>query len=164
MIVVLVTCGMVASCAKKDAPETSRHEAGRTRDRATGATTPADSLEVRIVFNERGYAMREKIVMTLVARNTTARPLLLTFPTAQRFDFIVTDGKQIVWQWSHGRMFAQARSRHTIAPHDSITYEFTWDQIANDGTEPRLGRYTIQGVLKIDPEIASTKHVFGIVD
>ena len=102
--------------------------------------------------------------MTLIVENKTGRTLNLTFPTAQRYDFIVRTGKHIVWQWGHERMFAQVVGRFFLAPHDSVTYESTWDQRTLEGTEPRLGTYTVQGILKTAPEIGTDEKTLWIAD
>ena len=153
--VVLALVGiLVCSCGRK-----------RTENGGKGPPPLAsDSLEARVTLSEGGYAVREPVVMTLTVRNTTDRALNLIFPTAQRYDFVVSRGKKVVWQWSHGRMFAQARGRHSIAPHDSISYEITWDQKDLDGAELSLGTYRIQGILKASPEVVSEERTFGIVD
>ena len=61
-------------------------------------------------------------------------------------------------------MFAQAEAEEVLAQGDSLIYETSWDQKLADGTNPPLGAYTVQGVLKIVPETASPDRVFGIVD
>jgi hypothetical protein len=140
---------------------------GRKRVEDAGEKAPpdaADSLRALITLNEGSYAAREPVVMTLTVRNTTDRTINLTFPTAQRYDFIVSKGKMVVWQWSHGRMFAQVRGRHSVAPGDSISYDITWDQKDLDGVELKLGTYGVQGILKASPEIASEEKTFWIAD
>jgi hypothetical protein len=128
------------------------------------ATSWRDSLKVRLELRERGYASGEPIEMKLVVSNTTDRRIKITFPTAQRFDFIVKKDRVPVWQWSGERMFAQVLGRHAIEAKGFVAYEFTWDQKLPDGSWARLGRYTVQGILKSMPEIASTEKEFGIVD
>jgi hypothetical protein len=108
--------------------------------------------------------MDEPIVMTLEVTNTTDRHMKLVFPSAQRFDFVVRQGKRTIWQWSAGRMFAQALGRYEMAPDETISYEHTWDQTGGDGTKPPLGAYTIEGMLMISPPLDTEPKSFGIVD
>ncbi len=129
-------------------------------DRASSA----DSVDVTLSLNAGSYALGEMIVVRLVATNRTERALRLNFPTAQRFDFVVRKGKQIIWQWSGDMMFAEAVSRETVAAHDSLVFEARWDQRLFDGTNPGLGAYSIQGILKTRPEVVSKERPFGVVD
>jgi hypothetical protein len=124
----------------------------------------ADSVTAYVDFREMGYAALEPIPMKLVVRNETERMLHFTFPSGQRFDFIVTKVKQPVWAWSEGRMFEQSVGHLAIAPGDSVVYEYTWDGKLADGTLPRLGRYWVRGALMTAPPIETTTKHFGIVD
>ena len=108
------------------------------------------------------YPGSEKI--TLEVTNKADRTVTLTFPTAQRYDFIIKKGKQTIWQWSAGRMFAQVVGRYELAPGDTISYEYTWDQTGADGTKPGLGAYTIEGLLMLSPPFRVGPKTFGIVD
>jgi hypothetical protein len=123
-----------------------------------------DLLEANISLNEGGYAMGEPVVMTLEVTNKAGRAISLTFPSAQRYDFIVKQGKQTIWQWSAGRMFAQVLGRYELAAGETISYEYTWDQTAADGTKPGLGAYTIEGLLMLSPPFRVGPKTFGIVD
>ena len=156
-----------ASCGKKveeSADVAARSKTDWARTGATLAASKQDSLEVTVALNEGGYAMLEPVVMTLIVHNPSGDPIDLTFPTAQRYDFVVSKGKRVIWQWGEGRVFAQAVGRHTMEPGDSMRHEFTWDQKATDGTQPPLGRYTVQGILKTEPQRVSRPLTFGIVD
>jgi hypothetical protein len=61
-------------------------------------------------------------------------------------------------------MFAEVLGSETIEPGDSLVYEAEWDQKLGDGTNPGLGAYTIRGILKALPEVASREKRFGVVD
>ncbi|HVP58408.1 MAG TPA: BsuPI-related putative proteinase inhibitor [bacterium] len=124
----------------------------------------ADSLEISIALNKGSYAIGERMQMTLTARNTTGQMVTLTFPTAQRADFVIKRGGKLVWQWSAGMMYAEVITHQTIAPGDSLTIGTQWDQDLGGGTNPGLGAYTIQGVLKTRPERVTPEKRFGIVD
>jgi hypothetical protein len=102
--------------------------------------------------------------MRLVATNTTGREVTLGFPTAQRFDFVVRLAGRVVWQWSADMMFAQILGSETLAAGDSLVFEAEWDQGLGGGTNPALGAYTVQGVVKARPELATQERKFGIVD
>ena len=120
------------------------------------------SLEVSV---DRGsYALVEPVVMTLEVTNTTARELVLEFNSSQQYDFIVRKGKEVVWQWSSGRMFTTALTHETLGIMESITYEVTWDQSGVENMSPPLGAYTVQGVLNTSPEAVSELREFYLVD
>jgi hypothetical protein len=115
-------------------------------------------------MREMGYAALEPVSMRLVVRNVSGRTLRLTFPTAQRFDFVVSKDREPVWSWSEGRSFAQSLERMTLAPGDSLVYDFTWDGKLAGGRLPRLGRYSARGVLMTLPPVLTEDRQFGIVD
>jgi hypothetical protein len=152
-------------CGKKSGDATASGAAGTTiaADPLAGDIS-GDTLKVEVDLTERCYALLEPLVMALTVTNVKGKNLTLTFPTAQRYDFIVRKGKLVVWRWSEGMMFAQAIGRKTLKAGESISYEITWDQTGLENMKPPLGTYSVQGVLKTVPEIVSEERVFGIVD
>ena len=133
-------------------------------DRGSSGGARPDLLAADIKLNYGSYAVGEPIVMTIEVTNKAERTITLTFPSAQRYDFIVKKGKETIWQWSAGRMFAQVVGRYEIAPGETLAYEYTWDQAAQDGTKPGLGAYTIEGLLMLSPPFRVGPKTFGIVD
>jgi hypothetical protein len=159
MMVLVVAAGLAGSCG--GGPRESGGEAGGGRGRKESAP---DSLEATVKLNEGGYAIGEPIVMTLEVTNKTDRTLELTYPSAQRYDFVVMKGKESIWRWSGGKMFAQVIARYQLARGDTIAYEYTWDQTRADGTKPGLGAYTVEGMLMVSPPLKTGTRTFGIVD
>ena len=149
----VVALGLGAACSGKG---------GRPGDGQNAAS--GDSLVLSISLSAGSFAVGEKIGVRLVARNLTGREIGLFFPTAQRYELVVRRGQGVVWQSSADMMFAQVVGRETIAPGDSLVFETALDQAAIVGTNPELGAYTIQGVLKARPEISTEAKQFGIVD
>ncbi|MEW6622860.1 MAG: BsuPI-related putative proteinase inhibitor [Bacillota bacterium] len=92
------------------------------------------------------YRRTQPVCMTLVKINISGSPITLTYPTTQRFDFIVRRGVTgpIVWRWSTGRVFAQVVETVVIPPGQSQIFTFTWDQIGDDGRPVAPGIYTVQ--------------------
>jgi len=154
ILVCAVAAGLAVACQGR----------GTRSGNGQGAPGPADSLALSITLDAGSYAVGEKIGVRIVVRNLTGRELGLTFPTAQRYDLIVRRGEGVVWQFSSDMMFAQVVGREQIAPRDSLVFETTLDQAKIAGTNPEMGAYTIQGVLKTRPEIATEPKKFGIVD
>ena len=153
-LIVIGICWM-CSCERKPA---------RGKKVTSQSPIQADSLAVTIELDQGSYAIGEPIKMRLRVTNTTSRSLKLFFPTAQRYDFIVRKGDETLWQWSEGMMFAQVTSTLVLEPDTTITYEATWNQITRDGKALPLGRYTVEGILRTQPEVASEPRIFGIVD
>jgi hypothetical protein len=158
VLILSVCAALMTSCGCKCRSGGDNPEADLSRPATPGL------LGADIKLNGGGFAMGEPIVMTLEVTNKADRTVTLTFPTAQRYDFIIKKGKQTIWQWSAGRMFAQVVGRYELAPGDTISYEYTWDQTGADGTKPGLGAYTIEGLLMLSPPFRVGPKTFGIVD
>ena len=94
------------------------------------------------------YRRNQPVRITLVKTNISSRPVTLTYPTSQRFEFLVRRGSAagpIVWRWSEGRVFAQVIQRVTIQPGQSQVFRVTWDQVDNQGRPVGSGVFTVQG-------------------
>ena len=163
LIVLVLSAASLSSCGGCQCGKKSGDAAAPSPGNAL-QENPGDSLKVEVDLTERGYALVEPVVMTLKVTNIKEEDLTLTFPTAQRYDFVVKKGKQIVWVWSEGRMFAQAIGRETLKAGETFSYEITWDQSGLESIQPPLGAYTVHGILKTTQEIASEEREFGIVD
>lgn len=129
-----------------------------------GATATADfalvrtqlaSVQVQLEVEQQVVA-GESVTMRLKVENEGAQPVTLTFPTSQRYDFIVTrtDGT-VVWQWSHGKNFTQAVGTLTLAPGQEVELQEEWDQRGNDGNLVAPGDYQVRGVLTVKPPIVT---------
>ena len=83
----------------------------------------------------------------LAVRNHTEWPVEFTFPTSQRFDFIVRDasGKEVL-RWSDGRVFLQVIGRETLF-QDSRIYSADIVLKSRDGRPLPAGSYTLVGYL-----------------
>ena len=149
----VVALGLGAGCSGRSG------RSGVGRNVASG-----DSLALSIGLSAGSFAVGEKIGVRLVARNLTGREITLVFPTAERYDLVVKKGPRVIWQSSAGMMYAEVVARERIAPRDSMVFETALDQAAIAGTNPELGAYTIQGVLKTRPEVSTEAKQFGIVD
>jgi hypothetical protein len=171
--VLLLSGLLAASCNTRggasDRAAGAPGRAGELRDEepaaaAGGERAGTDSVIAYIEGAGRGYAVLEPIHMKLVVKNPSDRKMQLTFPTAQGFDFIIRKGRETVWSWSWGRMFAQVLGEASLAPGDSLTYEYTWNGFLPGGKSPELGRYTMQGVLMTTPRIETGQKEFGLID
>ena len=83
----------------------------------------------------------------LTVRNDTEWPVQFTFPTSQRFDFIVQDsqGKELI-RWSDGRAFLEVVGEETLLK-ESRSYSADLVLGAQDGRLLPAGFYRITGYL-----------------
>ncbi|MDT7896903.1 MAG: carboxypeptidase regulatory-like domain-containing protein [Armatimonadota bacterium] len=94
----------------------------------------------------------EKVTMRLKVENKGSQPVTLTFPSGQRYDFVVmTLDRQIVWVWSHGKVFTLAFGTITLSPGQELEFEEEWAQTDNDGNPVRPGTYFVKGILSTQP-------------
>jgi hypothetical protein len=155
LIMVVLAAAGVGSCGC---------QCGKT---SGGIKTPdpvRDPVSLEVGVERKSYALLEPVVMTLKVTNMTAREIVLKFNDSQKYDFIVRKGKEVVWQWSSGRMFTMALTSETLGIMETITYEVTWDQSGVENMRPPLGAYTVQGVVTTRPEIVSDLYEFYLVD
>lgn len=68
----------------------------------------------------------EDVRLVLQVSNATGSPILVTFPTQQRFDFAVTRDGERLWAWSEDQVFAQAVTEDTLAPAETWRFEARW--------------------------------------
>ncbi len=83
----------------------------------------------------------------LIVRNETEWPIQFTFPTSQRFDFVVADalGKEML-RWSDGQAFMQVVGRETLLK-ESKRYSAELALKTRDGKPLPAGLYSVTGYL-----------------
>jgi hypothetical protein len=126
--VLLVLVGaLVLGCAPHARTEEGVAEGGRL------AADLASSLEVGIAV--------EEVRLAFHVTNTSAAPIEFTFPTSQRYDFVVEGaGGALVWRWSDDRAFAQVVTRARLEPGETWTMEAVWAPAARTGEHVATGR------------------------
>jgi hypothetical protein len=128
--VFLVLLGLhLAGCAGSN----GQVEAGK--EERVSPSDLAASMEVKVGV--------DGVRLVLHLTNTTSRTMEFTFPTSQRYDFVVTrpSGEE-VWRWSEGMAFLQAISRATLEPGESWDMEAVWDPGDRSGELIATGRLT----------------------
>jgi len=97
----------------------------------------------------------------LTVRNETEWPVEFTFPTSQRFEFIVRDasGKEVL-RWSDGQAFLQAVGRETLLG-GSRSYAEDLVLRGRDGKPLPAGLYTLVGYLTTPGSEAGNFSMFG---
>lgn len=84
----------------------------------------------------------DSVQFVLHVTNTGDEAVDFTFPTSQRYDFVVRDeaGAE-VWRWSEGMMFLQAISHAPLASGETWSFEAGWE------SGNRAGRFEVVGEL-----------------
>lgn len=74
-------------------------------------------------MDRHSYIPNDIMALTLLKINLTAKPLIFTYGTSQKYDFTINDlqGK-FIWQWSHGKNFTRAPESICLPPHKTISY------------------------------------------
>lgn len=88
----------------------------------------------------------ENLMLTLLKANVSNRTITLTYPTAQRFDFIALVRGREVWRWSRDRAFAQVFSRTTLRPGQIQVFRTVWDLRDNEGNLVPPGLAQVCGI------------------
>jgi hypothetical protein len=84
----------------------------------------------------------ECVEFTFTVENAGDDPIDLQFSDAQETDLAITDADgDEVWRWSVGRMFAQMLQQKTMAPGETTTYDFEWE-------DPTTGKYEATATLE----------------
>ena len=85
----------------------------------------------------------EAVRFTLNLTNVGAAPLVLEFPSSQRYDFAVeAPSGETVWTWSADRSFAQMVGADTLAAGATVEYEAVWTSGRRPGQYVAVGRVT----------------------
>ena len=116
-----------ASCAGGDLVSGDRRSIGTVT--VVFAVTPAQAR------------VGEPVRLTFRLSNDAGAKQKLTFPSAQKYDFLVTENGRRIWRWSDGQAFAQNVTYEEIAPQSTITYSETW-------TPQQTGRFKMSGAIE----------------
>jgi hypothetical protein len=113
-VVLSTICVLFGACAAPNgAPEPGGGEAVPTSDLATSLEVVVRPADVRLVLH---------------VTNTARTPVTFTFPTSQRYDFMVeTESGEPVWHWSGDRAFLQVITEARLEPGETWTVQETWD-------------------------------------
>lgn len=106
-----------------------------TTTEPTGATTQievgapaAQDIHVNFTTDQLIYRVGTRLTVKYTIVNLSDQPLVLDFPTAQQFDWTITDiSGKVIYRWSKGRAFAQVLTHLTIPAGASDGFETTWD-------------------------------------
>lgn len=107
----------------------------------------------------------DAVPMTLVLTNCADNAAHLSFPTSQRYVFIIqnADTLEEAWRSSDGKSYAQVVGEEAIQPSESVQYTETWDQKSSKGEQVAAGRYKVLAFSVGCPASGQTDCQFGPV-
>lgn len=109
-----------------------------------------EPLVLTLQIAENPVARGKIVNFTMTLRNTTQETQTLRFNSGQSFDITATpadvngEKKEVVWRWSHDKMFTRALRSEIMAPGQAKTWTATWNQTDNKDVPLPRGKYTIQ--------------------
>lgn len=94
-------------------------------------------------------------------RNTTSEPIELSWPSGQRYDFVIRNDKgEVIWRWSEGKAFI------LLFGVESFRGERNYTELIRlgtaDGKPFPQGRYTLEAWLTTQPRAWSATAAFEI--
>ena len=92
------------------------------------------------------FVQGDEINIILTIKNISAENKTISFPTGKQYDFVIKDGNgNEVWRWSSGMAFIHSFTSYDIAPSDTQTIIYKWNQmISSDGAKIPVGSYTLE--------------------
>ena len=98
-----------------------------------------------LTTDKNSYSPGEPVRITLSKQNISAQPIVLSYPTAQRYDFIINGFDNSFWQWSGDKTFAAVAGQINLGPGRGLSYTEIWEQRNNQGQPVSPGFYRITG-------------------
>jgi len=106
-----------------------------------------------IIDSENGKPLKEVVQgipvrLVLEVKNLSDEPVTFTFSSGKQYDFDVHDAdNQLVWRWSHDKVFTQAFSELKLGPKEQVKFTPIWDQKDNEGRQVPPGSYRVTGMM-----------------
>ena len=91
------------------------------------------------------FVQGEEVKMVLSIKNVSPDTKTLSFSSSKQYDFVIKEKNGAeVWRWSDGKLFTAAFSSYGIAPGETKTFSYKWDQTISDkGELIPIGSYTL---------------------
>ena len=106
-------------------------------------------LQFSVLSERPVYHRGQPVRLILTLANPGDTPQFFSFRSSHQYDFVIRRENQQVWEWSAGRMFAQALTQWTLQPHETRTFRETWDQNGPNGEPASPGSYELVGMLLV---------------
>jgi hypothetical protein len=88
---------------------------------------PTPLLSVRFTSDKLIYRVGSLLTLRYTVSNVTAEDIVLTFPSAQQFDWTISDARgNLIYQWMSDKRFAGVVTRETVPAGGSLTFESQW--------------------------------------
>ncbi len=97
---------------------------------------------------EAGQTVNSKLIW----QNLTDKPVELILGGRPAYDFVLTssEGKEI-WRWRDGQTVQEILEIKTMDPGQKLEFTSEWRLVDQSGAELPPGRYTLHGILNLDP-------------
>ncbi len=95
------------------------------------------------------FSVGDPVELVLRVHNRSETPQKVTLPTAQVFDFEVTDPADTgrVWHWSHDRLFATVLTEVAFDAGETKEFSVVWDRTTDTGGSVPEGKYEAVGLV-----------------
>lgn len=125
------------------------------------ASAGKKSIKVSIESVQKSYASDETVNFVITVKNTSKKPQILKFHSAQQYDVVVTSEKtqKKVWRWSYNQKFKINKADNgdvTLAPGQTLTFDVPWYQVDETKTHVPAGPYSARATLTSDDPIKSS--------
>jgi hypothetical protein len=97
----------------------------------------------------------DRVEFEYTVENVGDGPEELTFRSALKADFAVSEAGEEIWRASDGQMFAQMIQTETLGAGDSETFSGAWD-------DPEPGDYTVVATLNTSGDDAEARADFSV--
>lgn len=126
---------------------------------------PGSAQPGTLTTSQARYRPGQSVHLTFRVVNTSGKPVTYNFGTGQRFDITAADASGVqVWDWAHGRLFAQNLTSLTLLPGKSLEYKTVWNGRDSSGHPVAPGTYTLDAHLTSDNQPAITGGIFVNTD
>jgi hypothetical protein len=112
----------------------------------------ASDITANIYLNKPNYSNGETVQITFSVKNNGSYPYKYTFNNSMIYDFVISSGGSIVYQWSHDKMFADVITYLTIGVGETKTFSEKWDMKDNSGKTISDGTYQIKFFLALSTQ------------
>ena len=100
-----------------------------------------------LTTNKSRYAQGEAVQITFRKRNISDETIVLRYPSAELFDFYISDSTgQELYRFSDNIVDTSLPREVVMAPGQAETQEFTWNQVSNTGQWVEPQQLTLWGV------------------
>lgn len=135
----------VAGCLDSASQNTSETK-NPTRNPSYHVSVFIDDSRLELATIKKAFPRDEIIPLRISITNTGDKEVALTYPSGQKYEFLVTDGTgEELWRWSEGQVFTQAVQTVKVKPAETYNYF---------GSVPagrlKNGKYKISGWLTAD--------------